>query len=57
MRTTDTIVIGAGQAGLAVSRCLTDARRRPRRARARPGRRALAHRALGLAPPAHARTG
>ena len=24
MRTTDTVVIGAGQAGLAMSRCLTD---------------------------------
>ena len=53
MPTTDTLVIGAGQAGLAMSRCLTDARRRPRRARARPRRRALAQRALGLPPPAH----
>ena len=45
-----TIVIGAGQAGLAMSRA-SPSGPRPRRARARPGGRALALRALGLASP------
>ena len=52
MTTIDTVVIGAGHAGLAVSRLLVRDRARPRRPRARPGRRALAHRALGLPAPA-----
>ena len=54
MNTTDTIIIGGGQAGLALSHCLTRARPRPPRPRAGPRRRALAQRALGLAAPAHA---
>ena len=53
MTTIDTVVIGAGHAGLAVSQLLTGRGPRPRRPRPRPGRRALAHRALGLAAPAH----
>ena len=53
MNTIDTVVIGAGHAGLAVSHLLGRGRARPRRPRPRPGRRALAHRALGLAAPAH----
>ena len=54
MRTTDTIVIGAGQAGLAVSRCLTErGRDHVVLERGRVGR-ALAQRALGLAAPADA---
>ena len=48
----DTVVIGAGQAGLAMSRCLTDAGRdHVVLERGRVGR-ALAQRALGLAAPA-----
>ena len=54
MTTIDTVVIGAGHAGLAVSRLLTEAGRDHVVARPRPGRRALAHRALGLAAPADA---
>ena len=49
-----TIIIGAGQAGLALSRCLTEAGQRPPPPRARTRRRALAQRAGGLLPPAHA---
>ena len=49
--TVETVVVGAGHAGLAVSRLLIGRGPRPRRARARPRRRALAHRALGLGPP------
>ena len=47
--TTETIIIGAGQAGLALSHCLTGAGRDHVAARARADRRALAQRALGLA--------
>ena len=53
MRRTEAVVIGGGQAGLAMSRCLDGRRRRPRRPRARPRRRAVAQRALGVAPPPH----
>ena len=53
MTTIDTVVIGAGHAGLAVSKLLTGRRTRPRRARPRPVGRPLAHRALGLPAPAH----
>ena len=53
MRRTEAVVIGGGQAGLAMSRCLSEQRRRPRRPRARPRRRAVAQRALGLAPAPH----
>ena len=53
MTTIDTVVIGAGHAGLAVSRLLTDAGRdHVVLDRGRVGR-ALAHRALGLPAPAH----
>jgi putative flavoprotein involved in K+ transport len=54
MRTTDAIIIGAGQAGLAMSHCLGRARHRACRARARPRRGALALGALGQPPPADA---
>ena len=54
MRTITTVVIGAGHAGLAMSRCLAERGDRPRRARARRGRQLVADRALGLAPAAHA---
>ena len=53
MPTTDTVVIGAGQAGLAVSRCLTDRGVDHVVLERGPRRRALAQRALGLAAPAH----
>ena len=57
MPTTHTLVIGAGQAGLAISRCLTDAGLdHVVLERGRDGR-ALAQRALGLPAPAHAPTG
>ena len=51
---TTTVVIGAGQAGLAMSWCLAAALDRPRGPRARRGRQLLADRALGFAPAAHA---
>ncbi len=57
MPTTHTLVIGAGQAGLAMSRMPHRRRHRPRRARARPRRRALAERTLGVAPTAHPQLG
>ena len=53
LHTIDTVVIGAGHAGLAVSRLLTAGRPRARRPRPRPSGRALADRTLGLAAPAH----
>ena len=54
MRTITTVVVGAGHAGLAMSRCLAGALDRPRGPRARRGRQLLADRALGLAPAADA---
>ena len=45
----DTLVVGGGQAGLAMSEHLARARRAPPRPRAAPHRRALALRALGFA--------
>ena len=45
----ETLVVGAGQAGVAMSEHLTRERRAASRARARPHRRALAHRTLGFA--------
>ena len=51
------MIVGAGHAGLAMSRCLTQRVDRPRRARARRGRQLLARRALARAAPADARTG
>ena len=48
------VVVGAGQAGLAMSRQLSACRARPRRARTGRGRIVVAHRALGLAQAAHA---
>ena len=50
----ETVIIGAGQAGLALSRQPRRRRPRPCRARARARRRALALGALGLAAAAHA---
>ena len=47
-------MIGAGHAGLAVSRLLAAAGPRARRPGARPGRRAVADRAVGFAAPADA---
>ena len=47
------VVVGAGQAGLAMSRHLCRCRARPRRARTRRGGVVVAHRALGLAQAAH----
>ena len=49
MRTTDTVVIGAGQAGLAMSRCLAERGVDHVVLERGPRRRALAERALGLA--------
>ena len=48
MTRTDVIVIGGGQAGLAMSRLPRGSRHRPRGARARPRGRALAKRARGI---------
>ena len=53
MNTIDTLVIGGGQAGLAAQPLPHRARPGPPRARARPHRRALAQRTVGLAAPAH----
>ena len=50
---THTLVIGAGQAGLATSRLLTDAGRRPRGRRPGPVGRAVAKRAMALPAPPH----
>ena len=54
MHAIDTVVIGAGHAGLAVSSLLSRGRPRPRGARPRARRREVALRALGLPAPAHA---
>ena len=57
MPATHTLVIGAGQAGLAISRCLTDGVRRPRGARAGTRRRPLARPDVGVAAAPHAELG
>ena len=54
IRSVTTVVIGAGHAGLAMSRCLAERVDRPCGARARRGRQLLAHRALGFAAAADA---
>ena len=54
MRRTTAVIIGAGHAGLAMSRCLDRALDRPCGPRARRGRQLVADRALGFAPAADA---
>ena len=54
MLETTTVIIGAGQAGLAMSRCLTDRSIDHVLLERGSGRKLLAHRALGFTPAPHA---